>query len=270
MVQCAVCGVTSARWWALPGHWAGPSLCVVGAQLPTSPLLLTLVSLLSRVTGLRFCLQSATMERQQAQLVPLGRDGFIKDPFFSSTWEEFDQERNLRLSKSKQSGFWDKMEKDMEDFERSVASMEADLDERMAPFRPSLPDWALPQDQQKNWPKIMNDSFSSSSSLASGEKVTCSGDSWEVSLDVANFSPDGLKVAVAGDTVTVSGSQETSSSSGENSSRSSSSFSKSYTLPSGCDPENVSSSLNNKGQLIVTCPRPYYLQGPSKKAIKFQ
>ena len=47
LVYCAVCGVTSARWWALPGHWAGPSLCVVGAQLPTSPLLLTLVSLLS-------------------------------------------------------------------------------------------------------------------------------------------------------------------------------------------------------------------------------
>ena len=123
----------------------------------------------------------------------------------------------------------------MEDFERSVASMEADLDERMAPFRPSVPDWALPQGQQKNWPKIMNDSFSSSSSssLASAEKVTCTGDSWQISLDVKNFSPDGLKVAVAGDTVTVSGSQEISSAVGENSSRSSRSFSKSYTLPSG-------------------------------------
>ena len=204
------------------------------------------------------------MERQHTQMVPLGRDGFIKDPFFSSTWEEFDQERNLRLSKTKQSGFWDKMEKDMEDFERSVASMEADLDQRMAPFRPSLPDWALPQDHQKNWPKIMNDSFSS------GEKVSCSGDVWEVSLDVSNFCPDGLKVAVAGDTVTVSGSRETSSSLGENSSRSSTSFSKSYSLPSGCDPENVSSSLNKKGELIVTCPRPYYLQGPSEKAVKYQ
>ena len=215
------------------------------------------------------------MERQHTQMVPLGRDGFIKDPFFSSTWEEFDQERNHRLNKTKQSGFWDKMEKDMEDFERSVASMEADLDERMAPFRPSVPDWALPQGQQKNWPKIMNDSFSpssssSSSALASSEKVSCTGDSWQISLDVTNFSPDGLKVAVAGDTVTVSGSQEMSSSEGENSSRSSRSFSKSYTLPSGCDPENVSSSLNNQGQLIVTCPRPYYLQGPSEKAIKFQ
>ena len=176
------------------------------------------------------------MERQHTQMVPLGRDGFIKDPFFSSTWEEFDQERNHRLNKTKQSGFWDKMEKDMEDFERSVASMEADLDERMAPFRPSVPDWALPQGQQKNWPKIMNDSFSSSSSssaLATSEKVSCTGDSWQISLDVTNFSPDGLKVAVAGDTVTVSGSQEISSSEGENSSRSCRSFSKSYTLPSG-------------------------------------
>ena len=178
------------------------------------------------------------MERQHTQMVPLGRDGFIKDPFFSSTWEEFDQERNHRLNKTKQSGFWDKMEKDMEDFERSVASMEADLDQRMAPLRPSVPDWALPQGQQKNWPKIMNDSLSSSSSsssssLASSEKVSCTGDSWEITMDVKNFSPDGLKVAVAGDTVTVSGSQEISSEAGENSSRSSRSFSRSYTLPSG-------------------------------------
>ena len=63
--------------------------------------------------------------------------------------------------------------------------------------------------------------------------MSCTGDSWQISLDVKNFSPDGLKVAVAGDTVTVSGSQEISSAVGENSSRSSRSFSKSYTLPSG-------------------------------------
>ena len=49
------------------------------------------------------------MERQPTEMVPLGRDGFFKDPFFSSTWEEFDQERNHRMGKSN-NGFWEKVE----------------------------------------------------------------------------------------------------------------------------------------------------------------
>ena len=48
------------------------------------------------------------MERHPTDMVPLGRDGFFKDPFFSSTWEEFDQDRNHRMAKS-QNGFWEKV-----------------------------------------------------------------------------------------------------------------------------------------------------------------
>ena len=48
------------------------------------------------------------MERQSTDMVPLGRDGFFKDPFFSSSWEEFDQERNQRMASSKNS-FWEKV-----------------------------------------------------------------------------------------------------------------------------------------------------------------
>ena len=36
------------------------------------------------------------------------------------------------------------VESDMAEFEASVAAMEADLDQRMAPHKPGLPDWALP------------------------------------------------------------------------------------------------------------------------------
>ena len=57
---------------------------------------------------IQLSLQSATMERHPTDMVPLGRDGFFKDPFFSSTWEEFDQERNLRMSNS-QNNFWEKV-----------------------------------------------------------------------------------------------------------------------------------------------------------------
>merc|ERR1711862_491541 len=108
--------------------------------------------------------QSAIMERHSTDMVPLGRDGFFKDPFFSSTWEEFDQERTHRMNES-QNNFWDKVESDMAEFEASVAAMEADLDQRMAPHKPGLPDWALPPAQHKNWPKITSEDSSSSSGL---------------------------------------------------------------------------------------------------------
>ena len=230
------------------------------------------------------------MERQSTDMVPLGRDGFFKDPFFSSTWEEFDQERNLRMSKS-QNSFWDKVDSDMAEFERCVSAMEADMDQRMAPLKPGLPSWALPQNHHKNWPKIMNDSSNrdgDTPGMMCNEKINDTKDKWEIVMDVQNFSPESLKVKVTGDIVTISGSQvriipnlisnkscilplfQTSSNVSDecNKSHSSQSFSRSYTMPSGCDPDSVSSNLNKQGQLMVSCPRPYYLQGPSAKALK--
>ena len=92
------------------------------------------------------------MERHQGDLVPLGKDGLNKDPFFSSTWEEFDQERHQMMKKSQ--GFWDKVDQDMKEFESSVSRMESDMDRMTAPLRPSLPGWALSEDHKKNWPMI--------------------------------------------------------------------------------------------------------------------
>ena len=160
------------------------------------------------------------------------------------------------------------VESDMAEFEASVAAMEADLDQRMAPHKPGLPDWALPPGQHKNWPKITSEDSSSSSGLKCPDKVTSAGDRWEVAMDVASFAPDSLKVKVTGDLVTISGAQEASTGAGSDMSRTSQAFSRSYTLPSGCDPDSLTSSLSAAGQLVVSCPRPYYLQGPSAKALK--
>lgn len=149
------------------------------------------------------------MERQGTDMVPLGRDGFFKDPFFSSTWEEFDQDRNQIMKKSG-NGFWDKVESDMADFEASVAAMEADMNQRMAPFKPGVPSWALPQNQHKNWSitnEMDNSLPSTSSSMICKDEVNTNKDKWEISIDVSNFSPDNLKVKVTGDVVVVSGSQ---------------------------------------------------------------
>ena len=108
---------------------------------------------LDKVLGCSNC--TVSMERHQRDLVPLGKDGFFKDPFFSSTWEEFDQDRHQMMQKS--NGFWDKVDQDMKDFEKSVSCMESDMDRMTAPLRPSLPGWALPDDHKKNWPIILGE-----------------------------------------------------------------------------------------------------------------
>ena len=46
------------------------------------------------------------------------RDPFFKDPFFSSTWEEFDKMRQDMLSSSKD--FWGKVDKDLTNFDEQV------------------------------------------------------------------------------------------------------------------------------------------------------
>jgi len=217
------------------------------------------------------------MERQSTDMVPLGRDGFFKDPFFSSSWEEFDQERNQRMASSKNS-FWEKVESDMAEFEKSVAAMEADMNQRMAPYQGGVPSWALPENQHKNWSKILTDRPSTSNEMVPAEMTSSrsmaessessSPDKWTVSLDVQKFTPESLKVKVAGDLVTISGAMDSSNVGNSCESYTSQSFSRSFTLPNGCDPEYLSSTLSNSGQLVVTCPRPYYLHGPSPKALK--
>ena len=52
-------------------------------------------------------------------MVPMNiRDPFFKDPFFSSTWEEFDKMRQDMLSSSKD--FWGKVDKDLTNFDEQV------------------------------------------------------------------------------------------------------------------------------------------------------
>ena len=98
----------------------------------------------------------------------------------------------------------------MAEFEKSVAAMEADMNQRMAPFNPSVPGWALPQNHHKNWSvtnQLEDGHPSSSSAVMKRDKISEGKDKWEISVDVSNFCPDNLSVKVTGDVVTVSGSQ---------------------------------------------------------------
>merc|ERR1712080_664375 len=119
----------------------------------------------------------------------------------------------------KNHGFWDKVDQDMKEFEKCVSQMEADMDSANAPLRPSLPSWALPEDHKKNWPMIGN----------------------------CTESKERSEVAVVGDLVTISGSQTEHFIGNDPSSNTMRSFTKRYTLPSGCDPDTLSSSLTVSG-----------------------
>ena len=103
----------------------------------------------------------------------------------------------------------------MAEFEKSVAAMEADMNQRMAPYQGGVPSWALPENQHKNWSKILTDRPSTSNEMVPAEmsssrsmaesSESSSPDKWTVSLDVQKFTPESLKVKVAGDLVTISG-----------------------------------------------------------------
>merc|ERR1711913_240299 len=143
----------------------------------------------------------------------------------------------------------------LQEFEKCVSQMEADMDNANAPLRPSVPSWALPEDHKKNWPMIGN--------------CTETRDCEVVRLETTESKPEDLKVAVVGDLVTISGTQTEQIIGNDTSSNTSRSFTKRYTLPSGCDPDTLSSSLTVSGNLKVTCPRKKWLTGPSAKAIRY-
>merc|ERR1712061_592984 len=233
--------------WLGTGQPAGPTL--VAATL-TQPVRLepqqpstTYRFELNKKTS---CTMNQAPIRPQRGLVPFSKDA--KEPFFSSTWDKVDQ--------------------DMKEFEKCVSQMEADMDNANAAPRPSVPSWALPEDHKKNWPMIGN-CTESGRSECEVVKLETTESKWEVELDVAKFKPEDLKVAVVGDLVTISGSQTEQFIGNDTSSNTVRSFTKRYTLPSGCDPDTLSSSLTVSGNLKVTCPRKKWLTGPSAKAIRY-
>ena len=102
------------------------------------------------------------------------RDPFFKDPFFSSTWDEFDQMRNDMMARSK--AFWSKVDEDFANFDDTVRKMHTDMDRQMAPLQPQLPRWAIPDDLRDKWTPAINQDgneviFSRYFALMEGETI---------------------------------------------------------------------------------------------------
>jgi hypothetical protein len=97
-------------------------------------------------------------KKTSADMVAINmRDPFFKDPFFSSTWDEFDAMRKDMMAKSKQ--FWSTVDEDFANFDETVKKQHKEMDKQMEPFQPQLPRWAIPDDLRSKWsPMATNDS----------------------------------------------------------------------------------------------------------------
>lgn len=198
------------------------------------------------------------------------RDLFWKDPFFSTTWDEFDKMRQDMMAKSK--GFWDNVNKDMANFDEAVRKSHAEMDMSLAPFRPQLPSWAIPDNVKDQWKPMM--------APANDEviKVTNDDTKFEVTLDVSEYKPEELKVTTVNNTLAIEGKHESHKSDEKNTPASTASgnssvmrqFSRKWTLPSNANPNDVVSNLSSDGILMITAPRKGAIttQVPVQKAIK--
>jgi len=190
-------------------------------------------------------------------MVPISiRDPFFKDPFFSSTWEEFDKMRQDMISSSKD--FWGKVDKDFANFDEQVKRTHSDMDQSMAVFRPQLPRWAVGSG--------MPDTFNTTAFAGRNDevmKVKQDDNKFEVTLDVSDYKPEELKVTTVNNVLSIEGkheaktedSKDTGDSRAFGSSAVMKQFSRKWTLPSDSDPADVISNLSSDGVLMVTAPR---------------
>lgn len=194
-------------------------------------------------------------------IVPTKRDPFFKDPFFSSTWDDFEKMRQDMMAKSKE--FWTNVDKDFANFDDEVRRTHTAMDREMLPALPQVPRWAIPDDMKTKWSPML-----SSGTHDEVLKVNEKSDKFEVTVDVSQFKPEELKVTTNNNILSIEGKHEEAQSDPNNSSSVMRQFSRKWTLPEGCKAEEVVSNLSSDGILMVTAPKKPALGQDAAKAIK--
>merc|ERR1711976_223302 len=112
--------------------------------------------------------------------------------------------------------------------------------------------WKLSGQQQQHNHNLDRIRMSSSSDI-SRAKVNYEGDNFVVEFNVAEYKPEELHIKTEGDTLIVSAKQESKTSTGK--SYVSKQFEQRFSLPSGVNPEKISSKLGVDGMLRISAPR---------------
>ncbi len=193
---------------------------------------------------------------EESNKVPLTlRDFFFQDPFFKSSWEDFDRIRQDMLKESQD--FWSKM--CVEDKDAATAQ----LTPMGLPRKWMLPRLLSRDETNQMFPADFFHGFKREEDHVL--KVTDDNGKFELSLDTHEYRPDELKINITGDALTVEAKHEEKGDDRFVSRQ----FKRSYTLPKGCEADKVTSNLSSDGILMITAPKkPAIKQDDGNRAIQ--
>jgi len=200
------------------------------------------------------------------------RDFFFDDPFFKSSWDNFDQVREKMFDESRD--MWKKFDQDFRDMacmsnnimidseaqqkkaaEVAAADSSAAGQSQALDRQNSLTKWENGWMFPRRWmlPSLKSefrdmDLFKEKDSEVI--RVKNDDNKMEVSLDTSQYRPDELNVSIADGAVTIQGKHEEKAEDGTK--MVSRQFVRKYTLPAGAKPEDVVSNLSSDGVLVVT------------------
>jgi len=210
------------------------------------------------------------------------RDFFFEDPFFKSSWDNFDTVRERMFSENRDQ--WKKFDQDFRDMACMSNNIMLTSDNKSASSTSSGANTSTTsggegqsrellqrQDSRSKWengwmfprrwmlPSLKNEFADMDLFTAGGRdseviRVKQDADKMEVSLDTAQYRPDELSVSVSDGTVTVEGKHEEKAEDGSKMGRAS--LSASTRFPPAPKPEEVVSNLSSDGVLVITAKKP--------------
>jgi HSP20 family molecular chaperone IbpA len=191
------------------------------------------------------------------------RDFFFEDPFFKSSWEDFDKVREAMFQESRD--MWKKFDDDFRqtacmshsimDEKQKEETKSQEVDKSLQRQDSSLERWENSWMFPRRWMLPSLKSELGSLDLFKGKdseviRTKEDNEKMEVSLDTAQYRPDELKVRVEGDMICVEGKHEEKAEDGSR--MVARQFLRKYTLPQGARPEDVTSNLASDGVLVIT------------------
>jgi HSP20 family molecular chaperone IbpA len=183
------------------------------------------------------------------------RDMFLEDPHFKENWENWGEVKNSMMKESRD--MWKKMDSDFKRMRcmQDNVLLNKDLGTSLTPSAQRYEDswmfprrWMLPSLQQSNQLQGQLDLFRADHDhdvirIKDDEKML------EVSLDTSHYRPDEIHVHVEHNSVTVEARHQEKSGDGRR--ILTRQFKRTYTIPEGTCPENVTSNLAADGVLVV-------------------
>jgi len=202
-----------------------------------------------------------------ASIVPLTmRDFFLDDPFFRSTWEDFDKVRDRVQCRS--NNFWNSSQNERNSFNRQSYSSKEDEDTCINKSANQVSSSHVSCENTTNnnlktpkeWliPSLRSVFSGDTSSRKSGTEVIRVVDDQnklEISLDTSQYKPSELSITVKHGMIIIQGKHEDKSESGHT--MISREFIRKYSLPHGSKAEDVISNLSTDGILVVRVEKTY-------------